>query len=72
MIEYGFLISLTKESYIYIQNKYNELTDDDMKELCMEQWIDYLSKPNDMSEEYSKIFIQNMMTVYELLAKGAN
>ena len=69
MIEYGFLISLTKESYIYIQNKYNELTDDDMKELCMEQWIDYLSKPNDMSEEYSKIFIQNMITVYKLLAK---
>lgn len=69
MIEYGFLISLTKESYIYIQNKYNELADDDMKELCMEQWIDYLSKPNDMSEEYSNIFIQNMITVYKLPAK---
>lgn len=69
MIEYGFLISLTKESYIYIQNKYSELEDDDAKEQCMEKWIDYLSKPNDMSEEYREIFVRNMITVYKVLVK---
>ena len=67
MEEFEFLITLTKESITYLMEMYTEIEDDDKKEHCMEKWINYLSNPENMSEEYKNIFVQNITDVYKVM-----
>lgn len=65
MVEYRFLITLTTESIFYILSEYDNLENIDMKEKCMEKWIDYLSTAESMEADYKNIFMQNMGRVYQ-------
>lgn len=67
MEEFEFLITMTKESITYLMEMYNAIEDDDKKEHCMEKWINYLSNPENMSEEYKNIFVQNITDVYKVM-----
>lgn len=67
MEEFEFLITLTKESITYLMEMYTAIEDDDKKEYCMGKWINYLSKPENMSEEYKNIFVQNITDVYKVM-----
>lgn len=64
MVGFRLLITLTKDSVIYLMERYNEIEEDDEKEQCMEKWIDYLSMPENMNEEYKDAFVQNLTEVY--------
>lgn len=67
MLEFEFLITLTIESFTYLMEMYTTIKDNDKSELYMEKWINYLSKPENMSEEYKNIFVQNITDVYKAL-----
>lgn len=66
MLEYKFLITLTDKSITYLIESYLKIEEDDKKERCMEKWIEYLAKPEDMGDEYKKIFVQVLIDVFKV------
>lgn len=69
MVEYRFLISLTKESIYYILNQYNKIENQERKEAFMAKWIEYLSMAELIDENYKNVFAQNMLGVYQAVIK---
>lgn len=64
MENFKFLNTLTPKTLKYIVKSYKVLEDGEKAEHCMELWIDYLSKPQDMSDEYKSAFTHVITNVF--------
>ena len=64
MEDFRFLNILTPKTLIYIVKSYRAIEKDEKAEICIELWIDYLSKPQDMSDKYKSAFAHVITNVF--------
>lgn len=64
MVEFRFLVSLTKYTLNYILSQYEKIVDIGKQEKVMGKWIGYLSLGDEVGGEYKNLFVQRLAEVY--------
>ncbi len=70
LVDFRFVITLTKKSFNYIVKKYDEITDDNVKENLLESWINYLSSIQKIDDDYKVHFSNNLTEVLRKVYKS--
>lgn len=69
MVEFRFLVSLTKDTLNYILTQYEKIVDIEKQEKVMEKWIDYLALDDEVRDEYKNLFVQQLIEVFKDLCE---
>lgn len=70
LIDFRFIVTLTEKSFDFIVRKYDEITDDDIKENILTRWIEYLSSAEEIEDDYKTYFSHNLSEVSRKVVKA--